>query len=187
MKVSSLTQAIAAAALLGGAVFAVTLAHPAEGTQAAPQAGLPQEGVPPPRNYPPPTNLKVLPKELTGAQVRDIMRHWAGDLGVECNACHAAYPGKVDERGRPVLNFPDDSKPEKQMARIMYTMTEDVKKNYVSRVEALDTMGSPAPPITCGTCHRGHLDPEEYVPPRREHQGPEGEHQSPPAAPPPAN
>lgn len=195
MTIASLAKSLpsgAAAALLAGAIVALaTLAQPAPQAQAAPQAGqqptppsaAPAEGAPrPQRNYPPPTNLKVLPKDLTGAQVRDVMHHWAGDLGQECNACHAADPNQVDERGRPRLNFADDSKPEKQMARIMYTMTEDLKKNYVSKVEALDTMGSPAPPVTCGTCHRGHLDPEAYIPPRREHEHDGPEH--PPAAPP---
>jgi Photosynthetic reaction centre cytochrome C subunit len=134
-----------------------------------PQAGAPgQQGMRGPRNFPPPANLKVLPKDLTGAQVRDVMRHWAGDLGVECNACHAAYKDHTGPNGRPMLDFASDEKPEKQMARIMYTMTETIKTDYVAKVAALDTMGTPAAPVTCGTCHRGNLDPTEYVPLQRE-------------------
>ena len=159
-------MSVFAAALLA----ATTIVQAAQGPEPAPQAA-PR----PQRNYPPPTNLKVLPKDLTGAEVREIMHHWAGDLGQECTTCHTPYPNKVDKRGRPMLNFADDSKPDKQMARIMYTMTETIKKDYIPKVEALDTMGSPAPPVTCGTCHRGNLDPIEYVPPKREEHGHEGE------------
>ena len=67
------------------------------------------------------------------------------------------------------------------MARIMYKMTEDMKANYIAKVAALDTVDSPAPTLTCGTCHRGHLDPEEYVIP---HEGGMRPPQSAPPAPP---
>lgn len=173
MKISSRVPSTAAVCLLATAFLAT--AAVAQAPQNPPEAGAApsaehQAGERPggmPRKFPPPKNLKVLPKNLTGAQVRDIMHHWAGDLGQECSACHAAYPNRVDEHGRPVLNFPSDEKAQKRMARIMYTMVQLDKKKYVSKVKAMDTMDSPAPPLTCGTCHRGHLDPEEYVPPRR--------------------
>jgi hypothetical protein len=41
-----------------------------------------------------------------------------------------------------------------------------MKKNYISKVAEMDKMDAPAPPLTCGTCHRGHLDPEEFVIPK---------------------
>ena len=108
---------------------------------------------------------------MTGQQVRDLMEHWAGDLGVHCDACHAADPNNLGPNGRPRLKFEDDSKPEKEMARIMYTMTEDAKKNYIAKVSDMDKMGSPVAPLTCGTCHRGRLDPEAFAPPREEGRG----------------
>lgn len=101
------------------------------------------------------------------------MEGWAGALGVHCDTCHAADPNNLGPNGKPRLKFEDDSKDEKQMARIMYTMTEDMKKNYIAKVVEMDKMGSPAPPLTCGTCHRGHLDPEEFVPLHQE-EGPRG-------------
>jgi hypothetical protein len=94
------------------------------------------------------------------------MEGWAGSLGVHCDTCHAPDPAGPGPNGRVRLKFDDDSKPEKQMARIMYTMTEDIKKNYVAKVAAMDKMDTPAAPLTCGTCHRGHLDPEEFVIPK---------------------
>ncbi len=164
MKKTSLIAPTAAVALFAAAVFAAS-------TVAQAPQGPPPEGARPPRSYPAPTNLKVLPKDLTGQQVHEIMEHWAGDLGVHCDTCHAADPNNVGPNGRPRLNFASDEKDEKQMARIMYTMTEDLKKNYVAKVAAIDKMAEPAAPVTCGTCHRGHLDPEAYTPAPEHPQG----------------
>jgi hypothetical protein len=55
------------------------------------------------------------------------------------------------------------SRPEKATARLMYKMTLDINENYVSMV---DSSGAP---VTCGTCHRGHLGPEPWVAPKEEH------------------
>ena len=124
------------------------------------------------RPMPAPKNLKVLPKDLNGHQVREIMEKWAGSLGVHCDTCHAADPNHMGPNGRPRLDFAADTKHDKLKARIMYTMTQDINKNYVSMV-AEDNDG-PQGVVTCGTCHRGHLKPEVYVIPREEHHGPEG-------------
>jgi len=134
------------------------------------------------RNFPPPTNLQVLPKDLTGRQVRDIMEKWQGSLGVKCEFCHTADPKNVSPNGRPRTNFPDDSKPDKKIARIMYTMTQQMNQDYIKKAMDLDPddMGSP---VTCGTCHRGHKMPEEFVIPREERQGGPGPGEG---APPPA-
>ncbi len=118
---------------------------------------------------PKPTNLKVLPKDLTGEQVHEIMHKWAGDLGVECNTCHAVDPNRKMPNGHPALNFADDSKPEKQAARLMLTMMQDVNKSYVSKLPKTDK-GTENAMVTCGTCHRGNLNPTEFVaPPEHDH------------------
>jgi len=169
VKSTSLTSQ-ARIVLLAAALFAATTAAqdaqspPASPAPGAPEPAQAQSGPRPPRVYPAPTNLKVLPKDLTGAQVREIMEGWAGDLGVHCDTCHAADPHNVGPNGRPRLNFASDEKDEKLMARIMYQMTEVDKKDYVGRVAAMDKMDEPAAPLTCGTCHRGHLDPEKFTP-----------------------
>lgn len=123
-----------------------------------------------------PTNLKVLPKDLTGDQIHDIMEGWAGALGVHCDTCHAVDPTKLMPNGRPALNFPDDSKPQKSSARLMVKMVHDINSNYVSMVSE-----KPEVRVTCGTCHRGHLDPEPFVVPEDNHGAPH-EHQDQPAA-----
>jgi len=165
LKISSLLPPAAAFALLASAVLAMTPVAQAPQAAAAqqPQAGGPP---PPPRNWPAPTNLKVLPKNLTGQQVRDIMEHWEGYLGVHCSTCHTPDPTRKGPNGRPELNFADDSKEEKQTARIMYTMTEDINVNYVAKVPSSDE------PVTCGTCHRGHLGPEPFEIPKEDHDRP---------------
>jgi cytochrome c553 len=168
LKITSLSPSAAAVALLAAAAFVVTSV--AQAPQGPPPGGAPR----PPRTYPAPNNLKVLPKDTTGQQVHEIMEAWAGSLGVHCDTCHTADPSNLGPNGRPRLKFDDDSKPEKQMARIMYNMTEDMKANYIKKVADLDKMESPAAPLTCGTCHRGHLDPEEFVIPKDDGPPPAG-------------
>jgi hypothetical protein len=130
---------------------------------------------PPHRTFPPPTNLQVLPKDLTAEQVHDIMHKWEGDLGTECSTCHAADPKNIGPNGRPRLNFADDSKKEKATARTMYKMVEEINTQYVGKID------SSGMPVTCGTCHRGKLSPDPYFPPKEDEHGHEA-----PAPPPPA-
>lgn len=112
-----------------------------------------------PHTHPPnptPTNLQVLPKNLTGDQVHEIMHKWEAYLGASCSTCHAADPKNIGPNGRPRLNYADDSKPEKATARLMYKMTENINMEYISKIE------NSGDPVTCGTCHRGHLGPQPF-------------------------
>jgi hypothetical protein len=167
VRLSSLLPPSGAVALIGAAVFVcASIAQ-------APQTPAPAATGSAPRTYPAPTNLQVLPKDLTGQQVRDIMEGWEGMLGEHCNYCHAADPKNVGPNGRPRLDFASDAKDEKKMARIMYSMTEEINKNYVAKVAAIDKMPDAAPPVTCGTCHQGHEDPPEFKPaPEHEQKAP---------------
>ena len=130
-------------------VFAASNGQPAV-AQAA-------QAPPPPHEMPAPTNLKVLPRNLTGQQVHEIMEQWEGELGTGCKTCHAVSK-EIGPNGKPRLDFASDAKDEKQTARVMYKMTEDINANYVSKI---DSSGAP---VTCGTCHRGHLGPEPFTP-----------------------
>ena len=157
-QAAATTIVVASLALIAGRsqVFAAQNPPPPPG----------QPGGPPPGGFkmPNPTNLQVLPKNLTGQQVHDIMEKWEGELGTGCKTCHAADPKNLGPNGKPRLNFADDSKEEKQTARQMFKMVEDINTNYVSKI---DSSGAP---VTCGTCHRGHLGPEPFVPaPEKEH------------------
>jgi hypothetical protein len=136
-----------AAALFTAAFFAVA------------QSPAPPAGSPPPAHehgHPAPTNLKVLPKNLTGDRVHEIMHQWEADLGVHCRTCHVEDPKDIGPNGRPRFNYAVDSKPEKASARIMYAMVEDINSNYVAKIE------DSGMPVTCGTCHQGHLNPEPF-------------------------
>ena len=164
MKITSLSAPAVAITVITCAIFAIsTIAQ-------APQ-GPPPGAAGQPRNFPAPKNLKVLPKDLTGNQVHDIMEGWAGALGTHCDTCHATDPNNLGPNGRPRLKFDDDSKPEKQIARMMYSMTEDLKRNSIAKAAELDKMPDPAPKLTCGTCHRGQVRPEAYVPPEENGSG----------------
>jgi Photosynthetic reaction centre cytochrome C subunit len=176
LKTSPYALPAAAIALLTAAIFAVTTVAQDPQTPQPPAGSAPMAmqhdhaGMAP-------TNLKVLPKNLTDEQVHKIMHGWADALGTHCTTCHAADPNKMGANGRPQLNFADDSKPEKATARLMFSMTEDINKNYVSKVPDSDAS------VTCGTCHRGHLDPEPFVAPPDDHDGahpPQGAPQGPP-------
>ncbi len=180
MKASSVFLSAAAVAILAAALVAQT-PQPAPGTQQPAERQQPENR--PHREFPAPTNLKVLPKTLTGNQVRDIMEGWSRSLGVHCDACHTADPAHPRPNGRPGMNFPDDSKPEKNAARLMAKMTADINENYVSMIDLPgakeSTVDKGQATVTCGTCHRGHMKPEAFVPP------PEHDHDGPPPAPKP--
>jgi hypothetical protein len=111
--------------------------------------------------HPKPTNLKVLPKDWTGDQVHEIMHQWEADLGVTCKTCHVENPNDIAPNGRPRLNYAADSKQEKESARVMYKMLDDINANYVANIE------NSGLPVTCGTCHQGHLNPEQFDPEER--------------------
>jgi Photosynthetic reaction centre cytochrome C subunit len=199
MKLTSLLPPAAAVVLMTAAVLASTSGVQATQDQppATPPAarnptGAAMQGPRPMRSYPAPTNLQVLPKDLTGAQVHEIMEGFAGSLGVHCDFCHAADPKNLMPNGRPRMDFADDSKDDKKIARIMIAMVQQINSDYISKSKALDpdSMGMK---VTCGTCHRGHQMPEEFVIP--EGPGPGGPPPAggppvgapPAAAPPPAN
>ena len=130
-------------------------------TAQAPQTGA-TTATPQPSSFPAPTNLKVLPKDLTGQQVHDLMEKWGTGLGMSCAACHAVDKEKVGRDGRPLLNFASDSKPEKAVARLMYTMTEEINQRYIAKIDGSGM------PVTCGTCHHGHVGPEPFFAPSNE-------------------
>ena len=54
---------------------------------------------------PAPTNLKVLPKTMTGEQVHDLMHKWEASLGAECSTCHAADPNNIGPNGKAAAEF----------------------------------------------------------------------------------
>jgi photosynthetic reaction center cytochrome c subunit len=124
---------------------------------AAPAAQTARPG--PPRGpRPNPTNIKALPKDITGEDLIKLMHQYEGDLGVECEFCHARNP----ETKRN--DFASDANPVKDKARLMIKMTDDLNAKYL--VQLSDHKSADA--VTCGTCHRGMSHPEAFVPKPRE-------------------
>lgn len=172
MKITSFVPSAATFALLSAAVLAVGGVAQEPQTPPAPAAGEHHK-----HTMPPPTNLQVLPKDLTGQQVHEIMDKWADALGTHCTTCHAPNPNApVMPNGHRRLDYALDTKPEKNTARLMYKMVEDIRTNYMSKIDNVGIQ------VSCATCHRGHLSPPPFVP--AEDHGPAP---APPAgAPPPA-
>jgi hypothetical protein len=85
-----------------------------------------------------------------------------------------ADPSNIGPNGKPRLNFADDSKPQKATARLMVRMVQEINAQYIGKIETkIDASGEG---VKCGTCHRGHLNPEPYVP------APDNDHDHPAAA-----
>jgi tetratricopeptide (TPR) repeat protein len=99
------------------------------------------------------TNLKVLHKDATKAELLETMKSFTQALGVRCEFCH------VGEAGRPLseFDFASDDKETKRTARVMMQMVQSINNDYVSKV---DSGGTHDRWVSCATCHRGHEQPE---------------------------
>lgn len=106
---------------------------------------------------PPWDNLKVLPKDISKDSLDYLMKNYATSLGVKCNYCHApskTKPGKLD--------FASDAKIEKEIARGMITMTNDINENNFKPFFP-DPKPKQVHVVNCVMCHRGNANPEKYL------------------------
>lgn len=126
-------------------------------------------------------NLRVLPKDTPPQDVVVLMQQFTRALGVQCTYCHvevtaplltaeeqaaaaAAAPpvaGRGRGRGRgagPQMDFASDDKRQKQTARLMLTMVNDinVRLSAALRKPAADIVR-----VQCATCHRGITNPAQ--------------------------
>ncbi len=106
------------------------------------------------QQMPAPKNLKVLPKNISHEELDHVMDEWKVALGVKCGFCHAASPDNPKK-----LDFASDAKPEKEMARQMYTMTNKINKKYFHTKKGDNGMMAMAA-VNCNTCHHGEAHPE---------------------------
>lgn len=84
-------------------------------------------------------DLQVMPKDVTKAQLKTIMKEQSKALGVDCDHCHKEPDMAADH-------------PKKVIAREMMKMTAELNKKYRS-----STNGK----VTCWSCHRGEKRPAE--------------------------
>ncbi len=135
-----------------------------------------------PAPAPAPRNLKVLPKDTTQQDVVALMQTFTRGLGVQCTYCHseqappqlsveelqaqqaaaaqAGGRGRGRGRGGPQIDFAADDKRQKQTARVMLAMTNDINAKLAAAIH------KPAAEITrvqCATCHRGVTNPAQLI------------------------
>jgi len=132
---------------------------------------------------PAPTNLQVLPKDISTADLQATMQAFNQALGVQCTHCHVEAPPPAAARGAregappaaggrggrgagrgapPPLNFASDDKAEKKAARLMLKMVTDLNAKLTSDIAPV--LGKPSESLTkvqCATCHRGVAQPEQ--------------------------
>lgn len=97
-------------------------------------------------------NLKILPKDISQKQLLEIMRSFTSGLGVRCPYCH------VGEEGKPLstFNFASDEKEQKQIARLMLKMTQEINTKFLAELKE----GSEIVTVKCATCHHGLSKPD---------------------------
>lgn len=107
------------------------------------------------RPAPKPKNLKVL-KNLPPGQLIPVMRQFNAAMGVRCDYCHVV---NADHTG-----FDRDDKPQKEMARKMILMVNDLNAHQ----KVLNKKA------TCFMCHHGSAKPETAAPMGMRGGGPGG-------------
>ena len=70
-------------------------------------------------------NLKVLPKDISNADLDSVMETYSKHLNVSCDFCHAESKTNKND-----LDYASDDKPEKEITRQMMRMTADINKDY---------------------------------------------------------
>jgi hypothetical protein len=111
-----------------------------------------------------PANLKVLPKSISAAEIKNVMHRYDQALGVTCDYCH------VENEDSRQLDYASDDNPKKQSARVMMTMLDDINDKYLAQLG----VGDYSTPITCGNCHQGQTSPPDFD--ARPHATPSGAH-----------
>ena len=100
------------------------------------------------------TNLQVLPKDASRADVVAVMRGFAGALGVRCNHCHVGENAATLEN----FDFASDDKDTKQIARGMMRMTSEINGRLIPAAGISKPLE-----VRCITCHRGVTKPEQLL------------------------
>jgi cytochrome c553 len=106
---------------------------------------------------PDPTNLQVLPKDISKRDLVQNMRRFTAALGVRCEFCHLGEGNDLSK-----FDFASDDKRQKRNARLMLTMTRDINAKLADVPEPRPA-GTAA--VTCYTCHRGETKPQTARPP----------------------
>ena len=102
-------------------------------------------------------NLKVLPQNISKDSLDYLMDGYTSALSVKCNYCHAPQKDNPTK-----LDFASDDKIEKEIARGMIKMTNDLNKIYF-QPHFPDPKPAQVQVVNCVMCHRGAPNPEKYL------------------------
>jgi len=97
------------------------------------------------------TNLKVLPKDIGRGELMDIMRGYAGALGVRCIHCHLGE----DPSDLSTVDFVSDEREAKRVARSMMKMVDQINGTLLPATGREDLKQ-----VNCQTCHHGITTPQ---------------------------
>ncbi len=140
-----------AALLLSCSIFGVAVGAASQG----PGNNEAKLGAAPTRvDHPKPTNLKVLPKDISGDEIDKLMHRYKQDLGVPCGYCHEENPQTKQ------IDYASDENPIKGTARFMIQMNEDINNKYLAQLGDRRY----AEPFTCANCHQGQVQPPACEP-----------------------
>lgn len=102
-------------------------------------------------------NLKVLPQDITKDSLMALMHGYENALSVGCDHCHAPRKDNPEK-----LDFASDEKIEKEIARGMINMTNEINANYF-QPHFPDPKPAEVFVVNCVMCHRGTVNPELYL------------------------
>ncbi len=100
-----------------------------------------------------PVNIKVLPRDISAAEIGKVMKRFETELGVTCGHCH------VEDPNTRKFDYASDDNPAKSSARLMIAMLKDINEKYLPQ---LGTDSRYAPQVTCGSCHQGQSSPPTF-------------------------
>jgi hypothetical protein len=100
-----------------------------------------------------PVNIKVLPRDISAAEIGKVMRRFETDLGVKCGHCH------VEDPNTHKFDYASDDNPAKSTARLMITMLKDINEKYLPQLGGDNRYASH---VTCGSCHQGQSSPPAF-------------------------
>ncbi len=102
-------------------------------------------------------NLKVLPQDITKDSLMGLMKSYTKSLGVRCDYCHSPRTDNPEK-----LNFSDDAKMPKLIARGMIEMTAQINEQFFKPYYP-DPKPEQVQDVSCVTCHRGNPNPKKYL------------------------
>jgi tetratricopeptide (TPR) repeat protein len=100
--------------------------------------------------YANPTNLQVLPEDISSNDLRETMKSFALSTGFRCSSCH------MGEENQPMTeyDFASDDRELKEKARLMMKMVNSINGTHLA------SLSDDRVEVKCVTCHRGVTKPE---------------------------